>query len=54
LKIYYLCEYCERIFQELEVEGEDGAVEVAGICEECALEMGLTNSVSSLNQHYYS
>lgn len=53
MKIYYICEYCERVFQELEVEGEDGAVEVAGICEECALEMGLTEP-ASLSQHYYS
>lgn len=53
MKIYYICEYCERIFKEVEVEGEDGAVEVAGICEECALEMGMT-PISLLNQHYYS
>jgi len=53
LKIYYICEYCERVFQELEVEGEEGSVEVAGICEECALDMGITSS-TLINQHYYS
>jgi len=53
LKIYYICDYCERVFQELEVEGEEGAVQVTGICEECGLEMGLTNS-EYFNQHYYS
>lgn len=53
MRIYYICEYCERVFQEIEVEGEEGAVEVSGICEECALEMGLTNSVS-INRSYYN
>lgn len=53
MKIYYICEYCERVFQELEVQGEEGAVEVAGLCEECAIEMGLAES-TPLNQHYYS
>lgn len=53
MKIFYICEYCERVFQELEVEGDEGSVEVAGICEDCALEMGLTNP-PSLSQHFYS
>lgn len=53
MRIYYICEYCERVFQEIEVEGEEGAVEVSGICEECALEMGLASSVS-FNRPYYS
>jgi len=53
MKIYYICEYCERIFQELEVEGEDGAVEVSGMCEECAMEMGLTGP-TSVSRHYYN
>jgi len=42
MRIYYICEFCERIYNEVEVEGEEGAVEVTGICDECAVEMGLT------------
>jgi len=53
LKIYYICEYCERVFSLVEVEGEEGEVQVQGMCEECALEMGLTNP-ASMNQHFYS
>ena|GEM_PF-288181 len=53
VKIYYICEYCERVFNEVEVEGEEGSVQVKGICDECGLEMGII-SPSSVNQHYYS
>ncbi len=53
LKIYYICEYCERVYQELEVEGQEGSIPVNGICNECAMEMGLT-STSALSQHYYN
>lgn len=53
MHIYYICEYCERIFNEVEVEGEDGAIQVRGMCDECGLEMGLINN-SSLNPHFYS
>lgn len=52
--IYYICEYCERIFSMIEAEGGDGDVQVPGICDECALEMGLTEDVSIHSQHYYS
>ena len=53
MKIYYICEYCERIFQEIEVEGEEGSVQVSGMCDECSIEMGLT-SPAFINQHYYN
>ncbi|MEQ8201800.1 MAG: hypothetical protein ABRQ24_10320 [Syntrophomonadaceae bacterium] len=53
MKIYYICEYCERVFQEIEVEGGEGSIPVSGICDECAMEMGLTDT-STLSQHYYS
>jgi hypothetical protein len=53
LKIYYICEYCEQVFSLVEAEGEEGEVQVQGMCDECALEMGLALP-SSLSQHYYS
>jgi len=53
LKIYYICEYCERVFQEMEVEGQEGSIPVRGICDECAMEMGLADT-GTLSQHYYS
>lgn len=53
MKIYYVCEYCERIFQEIEVQGDMRGVQVSGICDDCAMEMGLTDP-GILSQHYYS
>ena len=53
LTIYYICEYCERVFQEMEVEGQEGSIPVRGICDECAMEMGLADT-GTLSQHYYS
>jgi hypothetical protein len=55
LKIYYVCEWCQQIFNCSEVEGPDGAVELKGTCEECAREIGLDESVASVNSlHYYN
>lgn len=53
MNIYYICEYCEQVFSLVEVEGEEGEVHVQGICDECAMEMGLV-SPNSLSQHFYS
>ncbi len=53
LKIYYICEYCERVFQQIEVEGGDGSIPIKGICNECALDMGLDSS-PPITQHYYN
>ena len=53
VKIYYICEYCERVFSVVEVEGEEGEVHVQGMCDECAIEMGLVNP-PSFRQHFYS
>lgn len=53
VNIYYICEYCEQVFSLVEVEGEEGEVHVQGICDECAMEMGLV-SPNSLSQHFYS
>jgi hypothetical protein len=53
MRIYYICEFCERIYNEVEVEGEEGAVEVSGMCEDCAVEMGFTGH-APINRSYYS
>ncbi len=52
MKIYYICEYCERVFSVVDVEGE-GEVQVQGMCDECAIEMGLA-SPPSFKQHFYN
>ncbi len=53
MKIYYICEYCEQVFSVIESGEEEGAVEVKGICEDCAMEMGLMETPLH-NQHFYS
>lgn len=55
MTIYYICEYCEQVFSTVETEGQDGSVEVKGICEDCAMEMGLAEPASLLAaKQYYS
>lgn len=54
MKVYYICEYCEQVFHVSESEGPEGAIGVNGICDECAVEMGMKEDTSIVNQHYYS
>jgi hypothetical protein len=54
VQIYYICEYCERIFSVAETQDGEGDVQVPGICEECAMEMGLLEEPTLPSQHYYS
>jgi len=54
MKVYYICEYCENVFDIMEAEGQEGAVEFRGICDECALELGLKEIPFMQNQHYYN
>ncbi len=54
MQIYYICEYCERIFSVAETQDGEGDVQVPGICEECAMEMGLLEEPTLPSQHYYS
>ncbi|ABI67429.1 hypothetical protein Swol_0072 [Syntrophomonas wolfei subsp. wolfei str. Goettingen G311] len=54
MTIYYICEYCEQVFSTVETEGQDGSVEVKGICEECAMEMGLLEPTSLGGKQYYN
>lgn len=55
MKVYYVCECCQQIFNCSEVEGPEGAIELKGTCEECTRELGLDESPTSVNmQHYYN
>lgn len=55
MKIYYVCECCRQIFNDTEVEGPEGAVELKGTCPECSRELGLEEPpVSIQNQHFYN
>ena len=54
MTIYYICEYCEEVFSTVETEGQDGSVEVKGICENCAMEMGLLEPASLGGKQYYN
>lgn len=52
MKIYHICEFCSQVFATSEVEGPDGAVELQGICDDCAGELGF-NEQPSLGSYYY-
>lgn len=54
MKIYYICECCDKVFDVVEAGVQEGAVEARGICEDCALEMGLKEVPAISNQHYYN
>ncbi len=54
MKVYYICEYCEKVFNISEVGGQEGVLELRGICDECALEMGLKEEHYFSNLHYYN
>lgn len=54
MTIYYICEYCEQVFSTVETEGQEGSVEVKGICEECAMEMGLLEPTSMGGKQYFN
>lgn len=54
MKIYHICDYCQQIFEISEVEGVEGNVQVQGICNQCAEELGLIdNSSPQLYEHWY-
>lgn len=54
MKIYYICEYCEQIFSSSELEGGEGIVEVRGICDDCAMEIGMMDDHASSSYYYYN
>ncbi|MGI6452633.1 MAG: hypothetical protein ACOX0E_04000 [Syntrophomonadaceae bacterium] len=54
MKVYYVCEYCEQIFSIAETLGLEGALQLKGICDDCAVEMGLKEPPGVTNRHFYS
>ncbi|MGI6413357.1 MAG: hypothetical protein ACOXZ5_06880 [Syntrophomonadaceae bacterium] len=54
MKIYYTCEYCNQVYAVTSVDGVEGAVEIKGICDDCAMEIGLIgkSSMASHRIHY--
>lgn len=54
MKVYYICECCEEVFLVSEADGPEGAMTMQGICDDCALEMGMTETGSLRSQQYYS
>jgi hypothetical protein len=45
MKIYYTCEYCNQVYAVTSVDGVEGAVEIKGICDDCAMEIGLDREI---------
>jgi hypothetical protein len=54
MKIYHLCEYCQQIYSTDEVEGPEGAIQLNGTCEDCALELGMNETFTNMGQHFYN
>lgn len=53
MKIYYICEICEMVFSVENSAGPDGFTSVRGICDDCALEMGLKEDPLMSQKHFY-
>jgi len=54
MKIYHVCEYCQQVYSTAEVEGPEGAVQLNGTCEDCALELGMNETFNNMGQHFYN
>ncbi len=54
MKIYYICECCDEVFSVDEAGLGEGGIEVRGICNDCALEMGLQEGPSRPSRQFYS
>lgn len=54
MKIYYICECCDEIFSIEESATGTGKAEIRGICNDCALEMGLQEGPALHSQTFYS
>ena len=54
MKVYYVCKYCDQIYNIAEVFGKEGITEVKGVCNECVLDMGAAENPLSSNLHYYN
>lgn len=54
MKIYHICEYCDAVFNTTEVEGQEGAVELKGTCDECSSELGFGEHSFNLRNFWYN
>ncbi|MEA1962441.1 MAG: hypothetical protein U9N81_14435 [Bacillota bacterium] len=54
MKVYYICECCDEVFLVKDTEGPEGAIAMQGICDSCALEMGLADTNNLRSQMFYN
>lgn len=54
MKVYYICDCCQQVYDTTEVQGPEGAIELKGTCEDCTREMGLSEQATSVGQHFYN
>ncbi|MGI6488240.1 MAG: hypothetical protein GX964_09700 [Syntrophomonadaceae bacterium] len=52
MKLYYICECCEEVFDVVEAEGE-GLGQVQAMCPDCTRELGRDEPSSLLNNTFY-
>jgi len=50
VKVYHVCDICQRIFNVSEQEGYEGSMAMQGMCEECLQEMGFADNSSPSQQ----
>jgi hypothetical protein len=48
MKIYSVCEYCQNVFAENEIEGVEGIIELKGVCNSCEQELRDCESFGSI------
>lgn len=53
MKIYHICEYCDLVFKTTEVDGQEGAIELKGTCDDCSSELGLDTGTTNINNPFW-
>ncbi|HZJ84504.1 MAG TPA: hypothetical protein VFD02_03005 [Syntrophomonadaceae bacterium] len=54
MKIYQVCEVCNLVYNTMEAEGAEGAIEIKGICDDCALEIGTRSESMGTSSFWYN
>ncbi|QGU00538.1 hypothetical protein SYNTR_1944 [Candidatus Syntrophocurvum alkaliphilum] len=54
MKLYHICEYCNIVFKTVEIEGQEGAAQVDGTCNECNEELNFMDDIPYNKTHYYN
>jgi hypothetical protein len=54
VKVYHVCDICQRIFNVSEQESYEGSMAMQGMCEECLQEMGFADNSSPSQQFFYN